>query len=241
MNNNDWTPEELELKEALNKVYENGTYEPSKPLDLSFMDEPQKKKSSKTRRRLAYIAAIIAVAFVSSFVTLVVSSNDYVSAAKESIQRKVFEMNNGVVVTTDEEFAAEGETIWEITDFETVEKAKKIVPELPIPGYVPEGYELDNLVLHIYDKQNYLANYTFKFNDLILYITCQTDDNTYDASIFNIIKTEELSDRTILLWQDPSTSHDGATVIKNKSVIIITPPKNHLSSSSLQLIASKIQ
>ena len=239
MNNNDWTPEELELKEALNKAYENSTYEPSKPLDLSFMDEPQKKKSSKTRRRLAYIAAIIAVAFVSSFVTLVVSSNDYVSAAKESIQRKVFEMNNGVVVATDEEFAEEGETVWEITDFETVKKAKKLVPELPIPGYVPEGYEFEVLVLQLYNDK-YVANYNFINQNEHLIISCQTYNGDFDFSLFHTIETMNYDDRTITTWEDHLSSTLGAHILIHDSIVILTATDNSLSNDQILLIATDI-
>ena len=49
MNNKDWTPEELELKEALNKLYESDTREPSRPLDLSFMEAPEKQSFFKRK------------------------------------------------------------------------------------------------------------------------------------------------------------------------------------------------
>ena len=35
----DWTPEELRLKEAFHKVYENDKRKPERPLDLSFMEK----------------------------------------------------------------------------------------------------------------------------------------------------------------------------------------------------------
>lgn len=39
----DFTPEDLQFKDALKKLYETDNREPSRPLDLSFMDEEPKR------------------------------------------------------------------------------------------------------------------------------------------------------------------------------------------------------
>lgn len=241
MDKKDWTPEELELKEALKKLYGSDTREPSEPLDLSFMNEPVKAESVKRRRRLAYIAAAVLLVFVSSFATAIFISNDYASAVQDKIQRKVFEMKHGVVVATDEEFAEEGETVWEITDFETAKKAKELVPELLLPGYVPNGYQFDKLILHLSTNNNYIANYNYTNNEMQLYFLCYSQNEEFDSSITNIVKSVSLPNRDIIVWQDSLTSMKGSFVITEHSVITITPYDNNLSIDELFLIATELK
>ena len=241
MNKQDWTPEELELKEALNKLYETDTRVPPKPLDLSFMNESAENTSVKRRRRLAYIAAAVLLVFASSFATAIFISNDYASAVQDKIQRKVFEMKHGVVVATDEEFAEEGETVWEITDFETAKKAKELVPELPIPGYVPEGYEFEKLNLHLFNNGNHIADYNYKYKNSELFISCIPYNSDYDLSTLNTLKIVELSDRTIIIWQDPFSLLTGASIIINNSLININIYESELNTNELLLIATNIK
>ncbi len=222
MDKKDWTPEELELKEALNKLYESDTREPSEPLDLSFMNEPVKVASVKRRRRLAYIAAAVMLVFVSSFATAIFISNDYASAVQDKIQRKVFEMKHGIVVATDEEFAEEGETVWEITDFETAKKAKELVPELPIPGYVPEGYEFEKLTIHLLSNAEYSADYLYSDNNKVLCINSNSTHNK-DLSGLNISeKSSNSYDQSIAFWSDPITDSNGATIISGNCFLQIS-------------------
>lgn len=242
MDKKDWTPEELELKEALNKLYETDTRTPSKPLDLSFMDEPVQKKKIKRRRCFAYIAAAVLLVFASSFATAIFISNDYASAVQDKIQRKVFEMKHGVVVATDAEFTEEGETVWEITDFETAVKAKELIPELPIPEYMPEGYVFSKLVAHIYNDGNYMSicDYTSDDNNTLSICSQPYSDEQY-SSTSNNLKTLKLHDRTIILWQDFTSSLKGATIILDNTIMFITPSTNNLSSDQLLLIATKLK
>ncbi len=242
MDKKDWTPGELELKEALDKVYENDTRMPARPLDLSFMDNPPvENKPSKKRTYLLRIAAVVAIILVTSITTAIFVSNDYASAVQDKLQRKVFEMKHGVVVATDEEFAEEGETVWEITDFDTAVKAKELVPELPIPGYVPEGYEFEKLILQLYDNGHYAARYEFFNNTTNLNISSQSHNGDYDTSVFNNKKIIESTGQTIILWQDPVSLLYGITIISNESLTFITPSKNTITTDELLRIATALQ
>lgn len=241
MNKQDWTPEELELKEALNKLYETDTRVPPKPLDLSFMNESAENTSVKRRRRLAYIAAAVLLVFASSFATAVFISNDYASAVQDKIQRKVFEMKHGVVVATDEEFAEEGETVWEITDFETAKKAKELVPELPIPGYVPEGYEFERLVLHLYPNR-YIANYTYNYDIHMMIITCQALTNSDDnLATLNVTDTIHLNDRTIYISKDPINITTTCFITLQDSFVSITPTDGQINTDALLKTCTEIK
>lgn len=243
MDKKDWTPGELELKEALDKVYENDTRMPSRPLDLSFIDNPPvEKKPSKKRTYLLRIAAVAAIILVTSITTAIFVSNDYASAVQDKLQRKVFEMKHGIVVATDEEFAEEGETVWEITDFDTAVKAKELVPELPIPEYVPEGYEFEKLVLHLFDDGRYLANYEYTYNTHILLITCQTSSgDMFNTSMFNITKTIKLTDRTIYSSKDSIARTATCITILDDSVITITSFDNIITDDNLIKICTSIE
>lgn len=214
MNKKDWTPGETELKEALDKVYENDTRMPARPLDLSFMDNPPvEKKPSKKRTYLLRIAAVVAIILVTSITTAIFVSNDYACAIQDKLQRKVFEMKHGVVVATDEEFAEEGETVWEITDFDTAVKAKELVPELPIPGYVPNEYVFSKLKLFIYIDGSFSANYIYEKNATELFISFQPlpEENTsYSWKTDNSIKTDHY---IVSFWNDPLINSQGASVL----------------------------
>lgn len=240
MDKKDWTPEELELKETLNKLYENDTRMPSKPLDLSFMNEAAEKKSGKKRINFKYVAAAVILIAASSFFTAIFMSNDYASAVQDKIDRKVFEMKHGVVVATDEEFAEEDETVWEITDFEVAKKAKELVPELPIPGYVPEGYEFEKLVLHLYDDGRYVADYNYAYNNTNLYISCLSSNDEFDTSTLNKIEIIELTGKTIIIWQDPLSLSKYSTIIFDNSVAVVIPSGASLNTEELLLISTNL-
>lgn len=239
MSKTDWTPGEFKIKEALDKVYENDTRMPSRPLDLSFMDEPPlPKKPSKKHTYLVRIAAVAAIIIVTAVTTGIFVSNDYASAIQKNFQRKVFEMKHGVVVSTDEEFAEEGETVWEITDFDTAVKAKELIPELPIPGYIPEGYEFEKLVLHLYDNGEFLANYLYSNQNITLTITSQPVPNEYDSHMYANGKSLILSDRELIIWNDSLLSAQGVTIITSKTIIYVSISKLTVTNETLIKIGS---
>lgn len=242
MDKKDWTPGETELKEALDKVYENDTRMPARPLDLSFMDNPPvEKKPSKKQTYLLRIAAVVAIILVTSITTAIFVSNDYACAVQDKLQRKVFEMKHGVVVATDEEFAEEGETVWEITDFDTAVKAKELVPELPIPEYVPEGYEFEKLEIKFLNDGNFCANYTYTFAENHLFINIQsTDGNLYDATIFNGDETLELADRTIILLDDPITQTKSCSILLEHTYVLITSTDYSINNTEIIKFSSSI-
>lgn len=241
MDKKDWTPEELELKETLNKLYENDTRMPSKPLDLSFMNEAAEKKSGKKRINFKYVAAAVILIAASSFFTAVFMSNDYASAVQDKIERKVFEMKHGVVVATDEEFAEEGETVWEITDFEVAKKAKELVPELPIPGYVPEGYEFEKLVLNLYEDCSFYANFHYQKKDNLLIINCQYINNNFNANVYTQNKVLEYNDRLISIIEDPISHTTSVAIILKNILINLSTSDSTINDTTLIQIGKQLQ
>lgn len=223
MNKKDWTPEELQLKAALDKLYETDTRVPSKLLDLSFMEKTTETSSKNNNHKVFLrIAAVIAIVLVSSFTTAIFISNDYASAMKTAIKQKIFTINSGVTVISDDEFVEEGEVVWEINDYETAIKAKKIVPELPLPGYLPDGYEFESLTLSQQPDNKFYSYYSYgSQNDTLSFIaqTLSGEDNAY---AYTPTKTISLPDRNVIIWEDPLINMVGATVILNNSTIQIT-------------------
>lgn len=222
MDKRDWAPEELKLKEAIDKLYETDKRTPSKPLDLSFMDEPMKtelpekappkEKIYKKHPALTRVAAIVAIILASSFTTAVCISNDYVSAVRDSIEKKVFEMKHGVVVANEDEYVEEGETVWEIEDIELVEKAKKIVPELSIPSYLPDGYSFSKLKLFLYNDGTYSARYLYEADSTEISIRSQPlqdESILYSGNTENTVQTDRYM---ASLWNDPMANCQGATI-----------------------------
>ena len=210
MDKNEWSYEEKELHKKFMKMYEDDETKPSRPLDTSFMDNKEKRPARRTW--IMRTAAIVMLVVITSVTTAIFVSEDYASAVKDSLSRKLFEWKYGVSVSPDGEQLEENETAWKIDDMETVSKAKKIVPDLRIPAFVPEGYSFKTLRLSQYEGGAFMGEYEYKNGDALLFISYQSLSDSESASGLSSEDALTLKDRTISFWEDPIAETRGATV-----------------------------
>ena len=117
---------------------------PKKPLDLSFMQEQKHRR--KARLRGAQVAVACLLIFVVSSL-LAVHLNDHRSLASGHPLEKILYYIKGGGYTTDPASSGREEksqTV-RITDPEKINAALRLMPQLYLPEYLPEGWEMKSL------------------------------------------------------------------------------------------------
>lgn len=144
-----FTREELcELFRQAEKEYSDQTYGEIPPLDKSFMNAKKSDEKSSKRRRYSLIAAA-AVAMI-CIVTVVhpMIGNDAAYGDKGVLHR-LFGSSMGIGTDVQDGTDQERDSRVEITDLKNIEEAKDLCRDrdLYVPEYLPEGFELESLVV----------------------------------------------------------------------------------------------
>lgn len=119
--------------------YETGTMTPDRLKELAA---DAARKQRKKYRRIAGLAALFVIVVAGAIMVFDFIDAD-VEADKNSKEEIVTE--DGSIIIEDGGWGSSSEDGWTITDWKEVEIAKATIPELVVPGYVPEGYEFDKL------------------------------------------------------------------------------------------------
>ena len=117
---------------------------PKRPLDLSFMERQERQR--KPRLRGAQVAVACLLIFVVSSL-LAVHLNDHRSLASGHPLEKILYYIKGGGYTTDPSSSGREEksqTV-RVTDPEKIDAALRLMPQLYLPEYVPEGWEMKSL------------------------------------------------------------------------------------------------
>ena len=117
---------------------------PKRPLDLSFMQEQKHRR--KVRIRGAQVAVACLLIFVVSSL-LAVHLNDQLSLASGHPLERILYYIKGGGYTTDPSSSGREEksqTV-RVTDPEKIDAALRLMPQLHIPEYLPEGWEMKSL------------------------------------------------------------------------------------------------
>ena len=143
-------------------------------LDMSFLYEDAEKKTNKHLRfnRLSTVVAIIVVMLLGLNAVMLFSDSNEVYSEKGLLHR-IHEGVRGIFTDEDpSQFVEVDETgeVFIITDMKDIDKAKAFWPELCVPGYVPEGYELNKLKITKNISGIYKAIYHFEKSDCKLTI-----------------------------------------------------------------------
>lgn len=119
-------------------------------------------RQQRRKRRLRYFSMAAAAVFVCvvALYALWPETAVPVSADKNTEQR--VEEGNGVVVINEGDAEGSGETSLREESWDEVLKYKDNLPELYIPGYVPEGYEFSYSELNEYSGSDYDIIYTYE-------------------------------------------------------------------------------
>lgn len=239
MDENNLNAKEMEFNQRLKTIYDKETIA-APALDISFMnDESSRKKSRKKLSRLVKIAAVVMLMAVSSIATAVCISNGYVEAFKDGIEKKIFSWKTGITVTDDSTFIDEQSQIWEFSDPALIPELLEIFPQIKIPEYIPEGYELDNAIVEHSADNDYIATFQYSNGTDQLKIMQMPVWEDTTASVNSDGEVIELSDRIITVWKDFGTDiHAGAVIFEDANVSIST---KELSEEELLKIAKKLK
>lgn len=222
-------------------MYEEDQSMPSHPLDTDFMTSYTKPNRKSFFTPFMKVAAILMLIVTTSVTTAIFVSNGYVSAVKDSIDKKVFQWKYGIHVSTDQdEFIEEEETLWEITDKKTFSKLKELIPEFKIPSYIPKGYTFQELRLHQFTDGTFSGEYEYEQNNQLINILCFSVDGEDTAVSAINGDTIKLKDRIITYWDDPVAKTSGASVIFDQTLCQITIEEGLLDRNTIIEIAKSL-
>lgn len=135
--------------------YETGTMTPDRLKELAA---DAARKQRKKYRRIAGLAALFVIVVAGAIMVFDFIDAD-VEADKNSKEEIVTE--DGSIIIEDGGWGSSSEDGWTITDWKEVEIAKATIPELVVPGYVPEGYEFDRLNITGMEGGHKICKYIF--------------------------------------------------------------------------------
>lgn len=142
--------------------YETGILTPDRLKKLASEADKRKKRRY---RRIAGIAALFVVVVAGAIMVFDFADTD-VEADKNSKEEIVTE--DGSIIIEDGGWGSSSEDGWIITDWAEVEIAKATIPELIVPGYIPEGYEFKKLYIENFEGGHVNYNYLFCENEKTL-------------------------------------------------------------------------
>lgn len=196
-------------------------------VDYSFLDEEKAKKSESKKyfRHLLRAAVFVLCVLVAGSAMAIWINSEPAVATKFSIQKMFYEIRDGVFGTNANE-VNESETSnlieVEYTKWEDIEKAKKLVPDLLVPTYIPEGYEFEKLVIQKDAMDRIAIEYIFICNDIRYHIISLNLKDVEEVKILEKSKKVTFDGREIYVWTDKVSSINGATMILDGKEIVVT-------------------
>lgn len=195
-------------------------------VDYSFLDEEKAKKSESKKyfRHLLRAAVFVLCVLVAGSAMAIWINSEPAVATKFSIQKMFYEIRDGVFGTNANE-VNESETSnlieVEYTKWEDIEKAKKLVPDLLVPTYIPEGYEFEKLKVEKDISEKFLVEFVFKgkkdeYHVSFYKIRELTVEKYLDVSEKSCTKVGD-----IWTWIDNASGLNGATMISGDKEIVV--------------------
>ena len=235
---------EAELKERFREAFddylkENGEEIPDP--DLSFLNKPREKKRHSHIYRFATVAACVALIFVTSSSMAVWMNSEAAHAMKFNLEKTFHKITDGFFSTDEEENGetSENEISITIDSMEDIDDAVAFMPDLPIPEYIPEGYELKSLDISKYVNGTYSVEYAFENVDRSIFMI-NSRYSTKDQDNIGLIGGSEViqkNDRTLYLIKDNYTSKYSVTFLLSNQFIDVT---GDLDNDSMMEVAQMI-
>lgn len=235
---------EAELKERFREAFddylkENGEEIPDP--DLSFLNKPREKKRHSHIYRFATVAACVALIFVTSSSMAVWMNSEAAHAMKFNLEKTFHKITDGFFSIDEEENGetSENEISITIDSMEDIDDAVAFMPDLPIPEYIPEGYELKSLDISKYVNGTYSVEYTFENVDRSIFMI-NSRYSTKDQDNIGLIRGSEViqkNDRTLYLIKDNYTSKYSVTFLLSNQFIDVT---GDLDNDSMMEVAQMI-
>ncbi|MBC6680174.1 DUF4367 domain-containing protein [Zhenpiania hominis] len=148
--------------------------------------EAADRKTRKIKRLRTISAAAAAVIVCAAIIYTVLPESVVPVDADKNTKQKVEEKDGVVIINEGDVEGDSGEVSITETDWDKIEDLKEYVPNLYIPGYVPEGYEFEKATVKRYSEEIYKCEYLFKTNDgqESFQIVQTSQDETGNQSVF---------------------------------------------------------
>lgn len=227
--NNEFGKYEKEFSRLMQEAVEKHVEENAEPLniDYSFLNDRENVKISsvkkrKTARSFARVAVILIVFFCGVSVTMVTDLPTNASAWKAQMARRLYVLKEGFVSSDPDvsvNYTEENTTKIVIDDFEKIEKARNVAPGLPIPKYLPEGYQLEKFTADVTYSGTYKAIYEFMNSEnceFLITIYYNPEIDNFGMVVDNVVETINLEECTIYLWQNSLEDSYGVVSVCQK-------------------------
>ncbi len=167
----DFTEEEMQFsclyKEMIHRECPTGV--PTVEQIAAHVREEKRKKRQRHILTFTKAACIVLVVFVGTSALYIWLDSSQASAARFGWEKFLHSLNNGGMSTEYEENGENSITV-EYTDIEEWKDAKKFLPQLYCPAYIPEGYEFTKLSVMKTEDGSYSAGYIFSSSTDQIYI-----------------------------------------------------------------------
>ncbi len=124
--------------------------------------EAADRKTRKIKRLRTISVAAAAVIVCAAIIYTVLPESVVPVDADKNTKQKVEEKDGVVIINEGDVEGDSGEVSITETDWDKIEDLKEYVPNLYIPGYVPEGYEFEKATVVRYSEEAYKSEMTFK-------------------------------------------------------------------------------
>lgn len=216
------------MKEAMDEQIKSAD---APQMDYSFMEDEyvqvRIKKERGWHKSLKRVAILLICFFTAVMAVSISISSEPAIAIKSEIERRLsFVIDR--IVTNDENYIVkhsdEEHLKVTIDQYEDVNKVRNIIPDFPIPGYIPDAYTFNVLDLNKKYDNTYTATYEFVNSDgMFLYIIISENYHNENADIVinGVLKMEEIDGKTICLWEDQLEGTKGVSILKDSLIIDI--------------------
>ena len=232
------------LSNVMEDAYVNDMFEEIKEpnLDLSFLTEEKtfERKYNKFVR-FAAIAAVTIIVLLGANIVLL-SSDDIVSYGDKGILHRLYVSINGIFTDKSDEQLDDIANAIEISSEKNYEEAKKFLPQIYWPEYIPNGYKLDKLYIEKYNSGDAISTYSYSNNRKerfeIVCVYCQTAEFDYEYNGSGEIF--ELDDRTLFLeWDDIQEEYSLTVYTENCTINICS--ENCLDKNEILMIGKNMK
>ena len=209
--------------------------------DFSFLNEPKEKKDHRFLYRFGTVAVCVILIFVTSSGMAVWMNSEAAHAMKFNLEKTFHRITDGFFSTDENESAetSENEISITIDSMDDIDDAIAFMPDLPVPEYIPEGFELDELKVSKYMNETYSVKYMFHNNGKSTFIINSRYSKEEDNDIGLVGNSTEIkmNDRILYLTEDNYTSEYSLFFLLSNQFISVT---GNLDNNSILEVAQEI-
>lgn len=199
--------------------------------------EAADRKTRKIKRLRTISVAAAAVIVCAAIIYTVLPESVVPVDADKNTKQKVEEKDGMVIINEGDVEGDSGEVSITETDWDKIEDLKEYVPNLYIPGYVPEGYEFEKATVVRYSDEMYEGEFLFQ-NSIGKELTITETSQSKGTQTYFIEEYREKIETDIgELYITEHQKGISGTVIKNTDRILIF---GEISTKEMQKICNNL-